>query len=163
MSEPLAIYLQDHLAGARFAVQLLKNLRDQHSDEPLGDFAAALLDEVLDDFSILEQTLERVNHRHTASGKYILARLSEQLTRMKLHRRTRDGLGTLQKLETLALGIQGKLALWEALAEIAGPDARLRDVDFGRLISRAKSQHARVEECRMETVRSTLGKMPSSQ
>lgn len=32
MVEPLAVYLQDNLAGARLAVHLLEDLRDQASD-----------------------------------------------------------------------------------------------------------------------------------
>ena len=45
MDNPLATYLHDHLAGADAAIDLLQNLRDQHSDEPLGQFAAELLAE----------------------------------------------------------------------------------------------------------------------
>jgi Rad3-related DNA helicase len=32
MGDPLATYLHDHLAGANFAVELLENLRQRHSD-----------------------------------------------------------------------------------------------------------------------------------
>jgi hypothetical protein len=36
MSDPLATYLHDHLAGSNFAIELLDSLRDQYSGEPLG-------------------------------------------------------------------------------------------------------------------------------
>jgi hypothetical protein len=50
-----------------------------------------------------------------------------------------------QALETLALGILGKLALWRALATLAEKDDRLRDLDFRELIARAEAQHAMIE------------------
>ena len=59
-------------------------------------------------------------------------------------------LGTFEALETLALGILGKLALWRALAVVAATDARLRGIDFDSLAARAQAQHARVEERRIE-------------
>ena len=46
MTEPLAAYMQDHLAGASFAIDLLESLRDQHSADALGEFAAELLPEI---------------------------------------------------------------------------------------------------------------------
>jgi hypothetical protein len=55
-----------------------------------------------------------------------------------------------EALETLALGILGKLALWRALAVVAATDARLRGLDFDSLAARAQAQHARVEERRIE-------------
>ena len=35
-NDPLATYLQDHLAGAASAVELLEMLRDQHEGESAG-------------------------------------------------------------------------------------------------------------------------------
>lgn len=162
MSEPLAIYLQDHLAGARFATKLLKTLRDQHPDEPLGEFAAGLLEEIHEDRSILEELLQRVRGGRTGSSKNLFAWLGETTTRMKLHRRTAEGLGTVQKLETLGLGVLGKRALWKALAAIAEQDDRLGELDFEQLASRAESQHARVEARRLQAVVSTFGKRRES-
>jgi hypothetical protein len=57
--------------------------------------------------------------------------------------------GEFQALEFLALGILGKQALWRALEVAARLDARLRDLDFERLIQRATAQHAVVEERRL--------------
>ena len=39
MSDPLTTYLQDHLAGALQAIELLKAMSDGHAGEPLGQFA----------------------------------------------------------------------------------------------------------------------------
>ena len=38
-SEALTTYLQDHLAGALHAIEVLKAMREHFSGEPLGEFA----------------------------------------------------------------------------------------------------------------------------
>jgi hypothetical protein len=43
ISDALATYLHDHLAGSLFAVKLLSSLSDQYEDEELGAFARAPL------------------------------------------------------------------------------------------------------------------------
>ncbi len=43
MSDPLAIYLHDHLSGARIATELLRSLRDTQKDKPLEKFVVRLL------------------------------------------------------------------------------------------------------------------------
>ena len=58
MSDSLATYLQDHLAGSNFAVELLKSLHDQHADDALGQFAAALLGEVEEDRAVLRRIIK---------------------------------------------------------------------------------------------------------
>jgi hypothetical protein len=59
MSDPLATYLHDHLAGSNFAIELLDSLRDQYSGEPLGRFAAALLIEIKEDQRTLRTMADR--------------------------------------------------------------------------------------------------------
>jgi hypothetical protein len=70
------------------------------------------------------------------------------VSRFKLRHSAADGLGTFEALETLALGILGKLALWRALAVTV--DTRVHGVDFEQLITRAQAQHARLEESRLQ-------------
>ena len=84
------------------------------------------------------------------------AGIAEKVSRLKLRRGGSDGLGTFETLEFLALGVLGKLALWEALALIALNDSRLSGVDFVHLVQRAKAQHARVEERRLEAAQIAL-------
>ncbi len=55
----------------------------------------------------------------------------------------------------LSLGIAGKVALWESLNRTVG--ASLQDVDFDRLITRAKRQRVvDVERPRLEAARAAL-------
>jgi hypothetical protein len=155
MSDPLGKYLEDHLAGSGFAIDLLGAIRDQFAGEPLGQFAEGLLVEVEADRTVLKNLAERVG---TVSGglKGLSAWVAEKVSRLKLRRDASDGLGTFEALEFLALGVQGKLALWRALIIVGPGDARLEHVDFGRLATRAEIQHAQLEERRLEAARTAL-------
>jgi hypothetical protein len=55
MSHPLTVYLQDHLAGARFAVSLLEELANQDLDPETARIADRLLPEILADRQMLEE------------------------------------------------------------------------------------------------------------
>jgi hypothetical protein len=152
MSDSLATYLHDHLAGSNFAVELLEFLRDQHVGEPLGGFAATLLAEVEEDRKVLQGIIDR-----TGNGSPILKKavawLGEKVSEMKLRR---GPFGTFEALEALALGIWGKLALWRALETIAKADARVSGIDFGQLATRAQGQYSRVEELRLQAAHDAL-------
>ena len=81
--------------------------------------------------------------------------LSEKLARIKLLLEDPAGtqLAPLEKLEALALGIEGKRALWRALLAVAEEIPALRKVDLARLDERADDQHKRVEARRIEAAR----------
>lgn len=155
MSDALVKYLEDHLAGTAYATDLLEDIRDQHAGEPLGQFAAEMLAEVEADSGVLKELAERVGARSGAL-KELAAWTAEKMSRPKLRREAAEGLGTFEALEVLALGIQGKLALWRALAVAAPEDERLRYLNFDRLAARAEAQHAQVEERRLEAARTVF-------
>ena len=154
MSDPLATYLHDHLAGSVHAVSLLEFLRDQHERDPLGRFASGLLAEIEQDRETLKQLADRTG-AGSSEIKELTAWLSEKVTRLKL-RHGDDGLGTFEALEFLELGIHGKWALWRALGVVASSDTRLRGIDFEHLAARAEAQRNSVEERRLETAREVL-------
>jgi hypothetical protein len=155
MTDPLTTYLQDHLAGALQAIELLKAMRDHHVGKPLGEFAAELLVEIEADRDVLARLTERVGG--TPGGlKEWGAWVAEKVSRLKLKHGTGDGLGTFEALEFLVLGIHGKSALWRALSLVAPADLRLRGMDFDQLEARAESQHAMVDERRLACARSAL-------
>jgi hypothetical protein len=67
---------------------------------------------------------------------------------------TRDEhLSLLLQAETMALGIEGKLALWEALLAVVPEHPQLGGVDLARLVERAREQRERVETVRMAAAR----------
>jgi hypothetical protein len=155
MSDPLAVYLHDHLAGSAFAIDLLESLRDHYSNDPLGELASKLLVEVDEDRNALQGIANRIG-KESSGLREAGAWLAEKATRIKLSHDEAKGLGTFQALETLGLGILGKLALWRTLMVVAETDDRLRDVDFEQLVVRAQAQYAKTEEGRLLLARQTF-------
>jgi hypothetical protein len=125
----------------------------------LGQFAAEVLVEVEADREVLHGLAERVGAESSAL-KEATAWLGEKMSRLKLGSHTAGELGTFEALDTLALGILGKLALWRALAVVAATDARLRGIDYDSLAARAQAQHVRVEERRIEAAQRALQATP---
>ena len=155
MSNSLGTYLEDHLAAAGFAIDLLRAIGNQFEGEPLGQFARELLVEVEADRRVLKELSERVGT--VSSGlKGISAWLAEKVSRLKLKRDDANGLGTFEALEFLTLGIQGKLALWQALEVVRPGNARLENIDFRHLAERAQTQYVQMEERRLEAAVTAL-------
>jgi hypothetical protein len=155
MSDSLATYLHDHLAGSVHAIDLLESMRDQHVGEPLGQFAAGLLIEIKADRDLLRDLAERTGIGSSAL-KELTAWLGEKVSRVKLSSRDAASFGTFEALEFLGLGIHGKLALWRALAVVAETDARVQSTDYARLVTRAETQEAQVEQQRLQVARTAF-------
>jgi hypothetical protein len=60
MSDPLRTYINDHLAGSAYAIDLVEFLRDNYEGQELGQFAAWLLVEIEADRDVLKELAERV-------------------------------------------------------------------------------------------------------
>lgn len=155
MSDPLSTYLHDHLGGAKAAIDLLEAMRDGHKDQALRDFAANLLVEVQADRDTLLRLAEKVG-----SGSNALKELSgwfaEKVTRLKLGQGSGEDLGTFEALEFLALGVRGKMGMWQALDVVAAGDTRLSGYDFRHLAARAEAQYEQVEQKRMQAAKIAL-------
>jgi len=152
MTDSLPTYLHDHLAGSKFAIDVLEFLRDQHTGEPLAEFAAALLAELEEERRVVHGILGRAGNGSPVL-KEAAAWVGEKVSQFKLRR---GAFGTFEALEALALGILGKLAMWRVLAIIAQADARVRGIDFEQLGARAQAQHAQVEEFRLQAARAAF-------
>ena len=113
----LTTYLNDHLAGSVAALELLGLLLSTAGEpEPY----SRLRREVEEDQQVLRELLERLGGKESRLRK-AAAWLTEKLGRAKFQfdDEGRGELRTLEALEALGLGIQGKLALWRALEEVA--------------------------------------------
>jgi hypothetical protein len=75
---------------------------------------------------------------------------------MRLDDSARGPLRLLETLEAVRLGIDGKLALWQALNAAAPVAPRLQGLDYERLAQRAEEQRRRVEVHRVEAARAAL-------
>jgi hypothetical protein len=160
MSEALAIYLHDHLAGSRFAIELLKSLQEQYQDEPLGEFARILEIDIIADQVTLQKIIDRVGPAHfdlkEAAGWF-----AEKAAQLKLREdHASGGIGTFEAVETLVLGIRGKLALWHVMRVARTVDPRIPSLDFEKLAASAEEQSARVEKQRLQLAATTFRPQP---
>jgi hypothetical protein len=77
----------------------------------------------------------------------------EKLSRLRINRQLVGSadLARMMEMETLSLGIEGKLAMWQVLKEIAPADPRLAATDFDVLVDRARQQRRTLEPLRLES------------
>ena len=157
-NESLATYLNDHLAGSVVALKLLNHLEEDGA----GTAQASILADVHADIAADRQELEAfmaqrgitVSEPRKATGWLV-----EKLSEIKLHLDDAgDGaLRRLEALETIALGIAGKEALWHALAAAAEDAPELNGLDYARLGQRAATQREVVESLRLHAAKAALG------
>jgi hypothetical protein len=154
VSDPLATYLHDHLGGAKAAIDLLGAMQ-HHQDKALGDFAAHLQAEVQADRDTLQRLAEKVGGGSNVI-KELTGWLGEKAARLKLEPHADSAFETFEALEFLALGVRGKLGMWQALDVAAADDPRLGGYDFKQLAIRAETQYQQVEQQRMRTAKIAL-------
>ena len=155
MATYLPTYLNDHRAGARFAIELLGRIRNGNSDQQLNMFAAELLPQIEADYVVLEGIADQLAG-DVGTLKEMAGWLAEKASRVKLDWGGDASIGAFESLEMLSLGILGKLKLWQVLSLIAVEVPCLSGIDFERLQSRAQTQHDKVEALRREVARTAL-------
>jgi hypothetical protein len=154
----LSIYLNDHLAGATVGVNLARRAAGNNRSTSYGPVLAALAEEIEHDRQSLVELMGRLSVGQDRL-KIALAWGAEKATRLKPNGQILgySPLSRLEELEQLAVGVHGKLALWQALRHTHGTDARLRGIDFEELIARARSQRRRLETQRTRAADEALG------
>src|ERR1700684_3193678 len=127
----LKTYMKDHHAGSVAAIQLLDHLVEANVAKPHQTFFIALRREVSEDQTALEKMLHDL-HGSEGMVRDAAAFVGEKLSRVKLLLEDPSGskLAYFEKLEALALGIDGKRALWSALGAVASEVPTLQNVDF---------------------------------
>jgi hypothetical protein len=144
----LATYLNNHLAASVGALDLLSSLETTQAETDIARVASELRNEIEAEQQELENVMERLqitkNRPHQAIGW-----LGEKFTQIKLHLDdSNDGpLYLLESLELLLIGIEGKRALWRALAHAAVPGLPVTDYERFALLS--ETQQQRVEAMRL--------------
>jgi hypothetical protein len=153
----LSIYLNDHLAGATAGANLARRAAGSNEGTDYGPVLEAIADEIEEDRAALLHVMQRLavgqDHLKTA-----LAWGAERAGRLKLNGQLLgySPLSRLEEIEALALGVEGKLALWRALNATHGSDPRLAEVDFAELIDRARAQRRRLERLRVRAADEAL-------
>ncbi len=149
----LAVYLNDHLAGASLGIELTRRSLRSNRGTELGRFLEELLAEIVEDREALETTMATLGIPKSRV-KPVLAVAAERVGRLKMNGQMRgySPLSRVLELEGLTLGIQGKLSLWRNLrsSDIA---RRVPNVDLERLAERAERQLRRIENHRLAAAR----------
>lgn len=153
----LATYLNDHLAGSVGALELLEQLERAHQGTPLGATVAGLRTEIAEDQRELEHLMERLSVARSRA-RQATAWLAEKAAALKLALDDPQGgsFRLFESVEALGLGIDGKLALWQALAVAADEVPALRVLDYEALTERAEDQRCRIEELRLDAAKQAL-------
>ena len=159
--EHLATYLNDHLAGAVAALELMEHLEQAHAGTPVERLLADLRADIEADRQELEGLMARLGV-HQSRSRRATAWLAERIAQLKLRLDDTAGgaLRLLEGLEAVSLGIEGKRLLWRALAAAAVPE--LQDMDYDRLALRALEQRQRVEPLRLEAARAAFAAAPAA-
>ncbi|MDQ6820157.1 MAG: hypothetical protein M3076_07445 [Actinomycetota bacterium] len=114
------VYLNDHLTGATLGSDLAEQIRNRHEGTPLGEVMRSIAPQVEEDRQTLIDLMERMgtakNPVKQASGW-----LAEKVSRVKFSAAVsgEPDHGAFMALESLTLGVEGKMALWTALKEVA--------------------------------------------
>ena len=153
--QPIDIYMNDHLAGATAACEMAERLQREHDGTPLGDVLGRVLTEIQQDRSTLMDMMAKLGIEPDPI-KQATAMIAELASRFKLGG-GRNDTGRLLALETLALGIEGKVCLWLSLQEVADQYGALASFDLSALLRRAESQWETMERERLAAARELLG------
>jgi hypothetical protein len=153
----LTTYLNDHSAGAVAALALMAHVREQHPGTLTATVVGGIHADVESDLLELTRVIDRVGRGDSAARKAV-AWMGERMMRLKmLVDDSSDGaLRLYESLEAIALGLEGKLALWSALEACAADVPALRDVDYARLITRGRAQRDALEPVRIEAARAAF-------
>ncbi len=157
-AELLGIYLNDHLAGASGGVDLARRAAGAREGTEIGRTLQRLEKEIDEDRDELIAMMGSLDVP-VRTYKVYLGWAAEKVGRLKSNGRllSRSPLSSLVELEALALGINGKIALWRTLRVVAGSGNRLDVEHLDRLLDRAHEQLGIVEALRVETATELFG------
>jgi hypothetical protein len=151
------VYLNDHLAGAMLGSDLAKQIRDQHENTPLGDRMRSIAPQIEEDRQTLIALMQQMGTSRNPV-KQATAWATEKASHVKFRGMTsgEPDLGTFMAVESLALGVLGKLSLWRALAQVADQYPAIASVNLDELIDRARTQYDLLEHERLAASRQAL-------
>ncbi|MDQ3631546.1 MAG: hypothetical protein M3417_09845 [Actinomycetota bacterium] len=154
----LDVYLNDHLSGSMIGTDLAEQLLERSEGTALGVVMARLAPAIEEDRQTLVDLMERLGTAENPVKK-ATAWVAEKITRPKFGGATsaEPAFGLFMALETLALGVEGKLTLWKSLREVASDHPPLAATNLDDLIARAQSQRDALEVERISACRRVLG------
>ena len=150
MTDPLGIYLQDHLAGATFGLELVERARRNNEGTEFDPSLRTLAEEIRRD---RETLLDLMRDIGVAPSRLKIAAAwgSEKARRVKPNGRLvgYTPLARVEEFESLLLGIAGKRALWHLLGRLDVVGRPVGRHDYAALADRAQGQLEAVEQLRV--------------
>jgi len=147
----LGIYLNDHLAGATGGMELARRVAGSHHDHAQRPTLQRLAADITQDRRALLDVMA-VLGLPVRNYKLSAAWMAEKAARLKLNGRllSRSPLSSLEELEMLRLGVEGKAAGWRTLRTLAETDSRLNRGRLDELMAGAREQAGLLEELRVQ-------------
>ncbi len=145
----LEVYLTDHLAGATAGLNLAQMATHEHRADEHGAFFGEIASEIKADYATLERLIAELGVERSAT-KTAAAEIGSKMMAPKFVGGDDDELNAFITLETLSMGVEGKVCMWKALTTVAGAYPTLEGFDLDGLIARGESQRERIEATRLE-------------
>jgi hypothetical protein len=147
----LGIYLNDHLAGATGGVELARRVARSSLIPADARVLQLLAAEIAADRQALLEIMAALGVQ-VRGYKHYAAWIGEKAGRLKLngYLLTRSPLSSLEELELLRLGVEGKAAGWRTLRTLADRERRIDQGRLDELISAARRQAGLLEDLRMQ-------------
>jgi hypothetical protein len=151
----LEVYLTDHLAGAAAGVNLAEMAADEHRSDAHGAFFGEIASEIKSDHETLERLIAELGVQKSAT-KTAAAEIGSKMMAPKFVGGDDNQPNAFITLETLYMGIEGKVCMWKALKTVEDAYPTLKGYDLDALIARGESQRERIESTRLEVAPQAL-------
>ncbi|MFG2638587.1 transaldolase [Streptomyces sp. NPDC048362] len=146
----LAIYLNDHYAGATGGLELFQRAAGARKDKEEKAVLTDLVRQVEEDRDALAQIMADLDVSVDRS-KAALGWVVEKAGRLKTngHLFSRSPLSDVLETEAMLTGVLAKAAAWRTLRALAGTERRLDAAQMDALLERAERQSSALEELRV--------------
>lgn len=145
----LDTYLNDHIAGATAGTNLAKMASEEHQTDEHGPFFSEIYAEIQADYETLQELATALGVDLSAS-KTALAEVGSKMMGPKFTAGDDDELNAFVTLETLSIGVEGKVCMWKALKTVEGDYEAFKQFDIDELLGRAESQREKLETQRQK-------------
>jgi hypothetical protein len=145
----LEVYLTDHLAGGTAGVNLAEMAAEEHRSDEHGAFFGEITSEIKADHETLERMIAELGVQKSAT-KAAAAEVGSKIMAPKFVGGDDDQLNAFITLETLSMGVEGKVCMWKALKTVEDAYPTLKNYDLDELIARGESQRERIEATRLQ-------------
>ncbi|MGH3404180.1 MAG: hypothetical protein ACRDRJ_16995 [Streptosporangiaceae bacterium] len=155
----LGIYLNDHLAGATGGVELARRIAAEQRGTPAGGAVRELASDIAQDRAALVSIMKALGIP-VRQYKIGLGWAGEKVGRLKLngYLAVRSPLSSLEELELMRLGAEGKAAGWRTLRALADSDSRVDARQLDDLLGRATAQVEILEDLRVKAASEIIGR-----